>query len=540
MKRARTDSSAGGKPFNVSQWLAVKSARAFPYKEYGRKVYKRGTPEGVAKYGTSYRSATPMQRQQREMDGIIGSGAYSFGSVGRALGARAGRYIGNKLGPTGLGDLGAVGQKLGKLAGGAVGNLVGMKIMGHGAYQTNSLFQGGMGVPEFVSQRDETGALHITHSEYVQDILGTASFTNSVFPINPGDPAVFPWLSQIAANYDEYEFGGLVFTYRTVTTDLTTSSAQLGTVIMATNYNSGAAPFTTKQSMMEYDGAARVKISEDLMCGVECDKSKLGLGGNLFVALNGTVPASEDIKTYIQGNFQIATNQCVATGQIGELWVSYKVTLRKPKFAVGVGLQCPTSNLVVTSNASICNQTTGVATNAGSFTCLSNFNNLEDVDYTGTGRLPTSSQQVSSSGLANAITVASQSRIGWAIGYGSQQAFAQYTFPPWLQGGTFQITWTITQLGKTTPATPVCAISSGITLLKFEYAQQTVATERPDVMIATVQINSSFAGSGVTQFIQFNMQATTITYLNSANSVSRCAITQINNQVAAITPPPAV
>jgi len=572
----------------INQVLSARSARKFPYSTYGRKVYRRGTPAGVAKYGTSQRSATPMQRQQRSMDGIIGSGAY----LGRTLGAAAGSYLGGAAGAAFGPGGAAVGSGAGWWAGRIAGNVAedalldyavrkgpsltqiptalyrgagaykrvraysAGRVSGSGAYtqtntQTNSLFKGGMGVAQFASTSDETGALHITHCEYIQDVLGTADFTNNAFPINPGDPALFPWLSQIAANYDEYEFSGLIFTFRSVTGDLATSTAQLGTVIMCTNYNAGSAPFTSKQAMMEYDGAARVKINEDLMSGVECDKSKMSGGGSLFVALNGTVPDGQDLKTYYHGLFQIAVNASSSTGQIGELWVSYKVTLRKPKFAVTIGLQIPTSVLTLAMNASTITVSSGALITPSPntiYTTVAQFNNLEDVNYTG-GVFP-SSLQVVSRGLPNAASL-TKNYAGWQLlcTAGFFQLF--YMVPSWLQNGTYKASVTFKNVGSggtptgTWSVSPAAAATgNGLTLLSSYVptaSTSVVAIEKSAT--ACVSIYRSQQNTGVPQYLRFEFLASAGTLLYGDGSeagvgVFQCEFLQVNNQIASVLPAP--
>jgi len=539
--------------------LSARSARAYPYNIYGRQIYKRGTPQGLAKWGSSYRTATALQKQHRVNDGIIGSGAYgygSFGTAGRMLGSRVGRYLGNKLGRTGLGDLGAAGQSLGALAGGMAGTALGMRITGRGAYATNSLFQGSMGVAQFAGSGDETGALHINHTEYVQDVLGTSEFTNNAYPINPGDPALFPWLSQIACNYDEYEFSGLVFHYRSVTGDVVTSTSQLGTVILVTNYNSGAAPFTSKQSMMDYDGASRVKISEDLISGVECDRSKLSMGGSLFVALNGTVPPGQDLKTYYHGLFQIATNACSSTGQIGELWVSYKVTLRKPKAAVSIGAQIPTSVLNISTNSTVCNAANGAPLTPSVdtlFTVNSQFNNLEDCSYAG-GIFPFS-QQVTQRGLYNTVFVtasSSISRIGWQVSCTGTRVGAIFVLPTWLQSGTYKYSVTITGFGWGTITSISAGDGTGLTGLST-VSTVTVGQSfagagffQPIILAGSFNVLKSQQSTGVAQSIFHEINGTGFTYATDGSisgGVSgfcniQCELLQVNAAIAPLNPAP--
>jgi len=269
--------------------------------------------------------------------GMLGSAARS---AGRAAFEAGGGALGGSLG----GMLGNAGY--GSAAGASVGRFMGQQVFGRGGYETNSLFQSGSGlsVPSFSSSGDETGAITINHREYVADVNGTTDFTVSAYQLNPSNQSLFPWLSQIAANYEEYEFNGLIASFRTTTADISSSTASIGTVIMACDYNAGASDFTTKIQMLNYDASVDVKVSCDLMFGFECDPTKNGLGGILYVAgSQGSVPTGQDIKTYNMGNFQVATNGCENTGQVGELWMSYSIVLRKPKLVTTVGTVNPFS-----------------------------------------------------------------------------------------------------------------------------------------------------------------------------------------------------
>jgi len=220
---------------------------------------------------------------------------------------------------------------------------------GQGSYEggdgvvTNSLVDnpGLEGVPTFSSEGDETGAITITHREFIREIYGpTAAFENHGFALNPGIEATFPFLAQIAGNYEEYEFNQLLFTFRSTTAEIGTSTTgQVGTMIMATNYNPSNKDFESKFVMMGYDAAQSGKVTSDLVHGVECDNSKLSGTDEKYVR-TGPAPIGTDLKDYDHGRFQIAVSNSpagFADNSLGELWVSYSVTLRKPKLATGLG-----------------------------------------------------------------------------------------------------------------------------------------------------------------------------------------------------------
>lgn len=278
--------------------------------------------------------------------GFKGRGLYTaYGAGAYKLGKNIGGSLGKRIG---------IGRRMGAAIGGRVENLAN-KFMGKGAYHQNALIRtskadANRGVPSFSSKNDETGALTITHKEYISDVYGnefiagstttTVPFKNIELPLNPGMETTFPWLSQLAANYEEYEFQQLMFTFRSVIADVGySSSGQIGTCIMATNYNAGADKFQEKQSMMEYDGASSCKASQGMLHGVECDPRKLSGSRGKYVR-SGPNPINTDIKTYDHGKFQLAfanTPAALVNQTMGELWVSYTVKLRKPKFFTGKG-----------------------------------------------------------------------------------------------------------------------------------------------------------------------------------------------------------
>lgn len=364
MKRLRYDPSMSSSNSNLpdrksrlASYLRYKEMigrREHPASQYGHPYIRRGQPETLAFYGETYKKATPAQKANRANTGWTGRGIYKPpGGWGHALMSTL------RTGSKALRLIGSSGRHLAADAAAARGSLSGRGLyMGRGAYSSlsggvghaNNLIAGGGGsVPHMVGVGDETGAVCITHREYISDVYapgvqnGSAvSFQNTAYNLNPGLAATFPFLSQIAQNYDEYEFVKLVFTYRSTTTDIGNSTTgQCGTVILCTNYNSASAPFTDKQSMLEYAHAHDCKLTEHMDHGVECDPAKTAMSTQLFVRSNPVV-SNQDLKTYDKGIFQIAIANCPSAYNgfpVGELWVEYSCMLRKPKLFVTRGLE---------------------------------------------------------------------------------------------------------------------------------------------------------------------------------------------------------
>lgn len=329
-------------PREIAAAIGARTNKKYPYSDYGRTYHRRGTPEGELYWGATYKDANEEQRATRKKYGYIGRGKYWGKALGSALGGIGGMFVG-----------GPKGAALGASLGGSLGD----KWSGRGVYtgrggytgpatNTNELMSSSsLSSPKFMSVPDESGSLMVGHREYIGDIFApgagsVSEFTLQSFPINPGLEQTFPWLSQIAQNYEEYEMVQCVFEYVSTVQDINSANGQVGTVITATQYNPSDRNFTDKPAMAAYAHSCSGKSTDNQNHGVECDPSKLSGSEGKYIRAN-PVLTGEDLKTYDHGRFQLATHNipaAMAGGSLGELYVSYTVKLRKPKFFTGRGL----------------------------------------------------------------------------------------------------------------------------------------------------------------------------------------------------------
>jgi len=293
-------------------------------------------------YGQRYIGADGLPYNRTFEDKIAGlaaegKGRYTWGNLARS----AAGSVAHELGA----DRGA-GRKIGGLlyrTGNRYAGGGGYVPTGRGEYSgpggptaVNSLISGGNVSVPTMSGGDEIGSISVTHREYLGSITGSVQFENSNFQLNPGLVSTFPWLSQIAVNYEEYSFEQLMFTYTSLLSESTASGA-VGQIIMTTNYNAGNPPFLSTTDMLNNIGTISARpIDSPIIHGVECDDNKNVLP-SYFVRV-GAVPTGQDIKTYDVGLFQLATEGMPANDQLqGQLWVSYNIVLRKPKLFTAAG-----------------------------------------------------------------------------------------------------------------------------------------------------------------------------------------------------------
>lgn len=232
----------------------------------------------------------------------------------------------------------AIGGAPGAVAGGLAGSVL-SKVMGLGAYEIkeNVFLQGRL--PMMVNDSPSGGTI-IRHTEYLGDIVTSSvanTFNLQAFALNPAVEGTFPWLSQIAANYEQYGFEGLLFQFRSTSADaLNSVNTALGSVMMATNYDSADAPFASKAEMLNYEFSTSCKPSESCIHMIECAPDQTVLSKQY--TRPHAVPPGEDIRMYDLGQFQIATTGFQGTSvNIGELHCTYQVRLLKPKLFVALG-----------------------------------------------------------------------------------------------------------------------------------------------------------------------------------------------------------
>lgn len=300
------------------QWLAKKQASS------RRKAASSGR-RSVAK--STYQSMERRPRAPRT----------SAGNTWSTLGSAAGGALGSTFGPAGT----AVGAGLGGLAGKVLDT-----ITGHGAYQVNANTVYQNSVPQFTSRMTD-GCVRIRHKEFITDVItsGTAGqFINQQFKIDAADSETFPYLSQLAKNFEEFMFEGLVFSYVPSSGSISTTG-QLGTVIMATQYNSLSQPFVNKQQAEATTYSVSQVVSQGCIHPIECDAKQTPSQGIFYTFRPSLRPQNQDPRWQQLGLFNLMTQGAPnASENIGELWVSYDVILCKPILLQDEGQQDHWSN----------------------------------------------------------------------------------------------------------------------------------------------------------------------------------------------------
>lgn len=198
----------------------------------------------------------------------------------------------------------------------------------------------------------------ITHREFIRDIHPTSAFVKHDFPIQPGMPLTFPWLSQMADAYEEWRPKAVVFEFKSTCSDSVVASPgslAMGSVVMNTNYNPTRQPFVDKRTMENYEGCTSRKPNLSTVHVVNFNKASTPIPGLKWIRTGG-LQTNEDLRLYDPATFSIATvgipvADAANPGIIGELWVAYSIEFFKPKFTGSTGSALKMDHYVITTAA---------------------------------------------------------------------------------------------------------------------------------------------------------------------------------------------
>jgi hypothetical protein len=175
----------------------------------------------------------------------------------------------------------------------------------------------GSGMPKMVT---------ISNKEVISlGIQGSSSWTSQLeFDLNPGLSSTFPWLSNVAEQYQEYKFVKLIFHY----VPIAPTSTQ-GDVILTPFYDAAAA---YPQSEVQASDSINAVIGSVWM-DHKCTLSSSLMHPSGVKKYIRTFRMSGDSKSYDVGRLQVSTvNETTTTG-IGKLYVDYTVQLFGPRLS---------------------------------------------------------------------------------------------------------------------------------------------------------------------------------------------------------------
>lgn len=269
---------------------------------------------------------------------IKGRGEYKVLIDGVPAGQAVGGMVGSMFGQTG--------QHVGALLGRGAHWLF-KKITGKGAYrlpyrERAKALNGGLTAEEKGDSilSSKIPAFHrkgegivVQFEELVGNVYGSQNFVSKKYQVNPGLSGTFPWLSNQAVCYQQYELQGAIFQFRSFLGD-DAANGQIGQVGLASDYNASDTPYQNWVSAMDSDFSNSAKASESFLHPLECAASET-TEEIKYVRAEGVQQG--DLRWTDHCSTQVLTQGFPAAmeGKIcGELWVSYSVRFLKPNMSV--------------------------------------------------------------------------------------------------------------------------------------------------------------------------------------------------------------
>ncbi len=250
-------------------------------------------------------------------------GPTAVGKLIRELGAMGGSAAGSYVGHGALGGL--AGRQLGGML---------SRWMGFGDYkimQNSIMTKSSNSIPSM----HKTGqTVTVRHREFLCTIVGSEDFTvHHRLSLNPGMSSTFPWLSKIATNFQEYRIKGAVFHYiPTSGSAVSSTNAALGSVMIQTSYRASDNAPSSKAEMLNEFCATEAVPSETFIHPIECSPKENPF--SVHYIRNRTPPTGEPLMSYDLGTTFVATaGQQAAGNNLGDLYITYEVELKKPVLA---------------------------------------------------------------------------------------------------------------------------------------------------------------------------------------------------------------
>jgi hypothetical protein len=204
-----------------------------------------------------------------------------------------------------------------------------------------------------ISQKSSDSCV-VAHKELIANLSGssTAAFTQLLqLALQPGLASSFPWLSNIAQNWQFYRFKRLRFCFYT-----RTGSTTVGSIVIVPDYNPADAAPSNEVIASSYED-----VQEDVpwkdQCCVLRPLAMHGIGTKKLIR-SGPLAANLDINQYDSGNLWVFSVDSAAAAIWGKLWVEYEVEFMTPQLLPG-GVELNSVSTITTTAATTAAPLTG-------------------------------------------------------------------------------------------------------------------------------------------------------------------------------------
>jgi hypothetical protein len=205
---------------------------------------------------------------------------------------------------------------------------------------------------QFVPPRSKLSTRRLQNRELVATINGSVAFAATTYAINPGVALSFPWLTNIANNFQQYRFHRLRYVFVT-----RVGTGVAGNVILSPEYNpNNRVPQSETEAVNTQDATEDVVWRENACT--------LDVGAMFPIGPRKQVRAQAlpgDLQAYDAGKLTVGTVGMADASSVGKLWVEYDVELFVPESS---------PNTHVNTSASVYIKNSGQVVSTGAQTAI--------------------------------------------------------------------------------------------------------------------------------------------------------------------------
>jgi len=178
--------------------------------------------------------------------------------------------------------------------------------------------------------RNGDNTCRVVHRELLSNILSNPNTSLAwliiqSYALNPGLATTFPWLANIAMNWERYRFNKLRFVYLP-----RCATSTNGSVSLIPDYDAADSAPQNEQVASSLQNMREDAVWKQLT--IDLDPSSMhAIGPSKFVR-TGALQPNLDIKTYDSGNLFVAVADNASPNiAFGKLWIEYDVTFMTPQ-----------------------------------------------------------------------------------------------------------------------------------------------------------------------------------------------------------------
>lgn len=157
--------------------------------------------------------------------------------------------------------------------------------------------------------------IRLRKREFFASLNGSVAFSSTKYQVNPGNPILFPWLVDVAKEWQRYKLHNVSIEY--ITRSATSST---GSVIISPEYDVYKGPAADEKQATNTAGAVEDVTWKNLTC--RADKRMLTQSHNSHLVRTGAVA---NLPAYDALYFNVTTIGQANANEIGKLWISYDI-----------------------------------------------------------------------------------------------------------------------------------------------------------------------------------------------------------------------